>query len=278
MKAALSERLEQDGQGAAGPRRAKTTGLEHRLPASLLPPATLAIPAGIFHPFKTGTMKTHRLPVCHGARVFFHSEAKFSLKQQCWRQGLRERGEGSGWQATRRQFLLSFGVKGRLLARIFISQSPYSCSHCFLFTPPRTHCLCILDNTGSAFVHSLNKAQTERSKRPATVLGPGDTGYTRYEETPVGKGGMKGKASLSGQPVETQMKGRNEPWDTRGEHSPSTYKGPEAGACSVCLGNSKETMVAKQSKQVSGRPRQGDPGGGLHGLWPKGTQEPDRAD
>lgn len=155
MKAALSERLVQARLGAAGPRRAKTTGLERPLWASLLPPAALAVPAGIFHLFKSGTRKTHSLPVCRGARVFFHSEAEFRPHQQHGAAGALGKRRGVWLAGNQKAVSPQLWGKGRPPARVPTGQSPHSCSRHFLFTPLGTHCFCVLGNYEC--VHSLTQ-------------------------------------------------------------------------------------------------------------------------
>lgn len=94
MKAALSERLEEDGQGVAKP-----TGLkpQARDTAAGQPPALAAqaIPAGISPLVQNrNALKTHSLPAGRRAKVFFHSEAEFCLKRLCRAAGER-RGDWS---------------------------------------------------------------------------------------------------------------------------------------------------------------------------------------
>lgn len=113
-------------------------------------PCCLAIPAGIFHWFKTGTLKIHSQLFCHGARVFFHSAAKFSLKRLCTATVPLEKEErGLGSRQQEANFSLAVGRQGACWP------TPYKPVTAILLTPfplPRTHCFCMLDNANNSFI------------------------------------------------------------------------------------------------------------------------------
>ena len=151
--------------GSCWARGAKTTGLEHRPRESLLPPAALDIPAGIFHWFKLGTVKMHSLPVCHRARVFFHSEAEFGLQQLCGPAGASRKRTGD-WLAGN-QKAVSPRLWGERAPAGPLLDKPVTTLSLTLFLVHVSRNIRI-----HSFTHST-KYTVSTYKGPGTVLGPG---------------------------------------------------------------------------------------------------------